>query len=595
MISYRFTSIRSISRSVTFAIAAVALLWAAISFAQPPPTFTKFVVFGDSLSDNGNIAHRVSDQFPFSYPSGQFNYSDHRFTNSSDTVPGSNSYVGVWHEQLAHTFLHLPLAANSLDGGTNYAFGGATSVNGTTERTVIHNPNPFSGGDTTVTIDNMGKQVDDFLAAGPVDPNALYLLWGGSNDIFDNSSNANVIATSARINALITRLAIAGARNFLVPNAPPLGSIPNYNGQTAKIIALDAASAAYRTRLNLDLNATISALATQGITVRIYRVDTWLNTIRILADPSSYGFTNVHDSAQDDEQADPDEFLFWDEIHPTTAGHFQVAAEADRVLRDAVPPLAKALNISTRAAVGTGDSVAIAGFIITGANAKRMVVRAIGPSLSSHGIQGALADPTLTLYNSANAVVATNDNWRDTQQSEIQGTGLAPHNTFESAIVRTLAPGAYTAVLRGRNGVTGIGLAEIYDLSSSTTSLLANLSTRGFVGTGESVLIAGFVVGAGDKPVVALRAAGPSLTNFGVSGALQDPMLELHNGNGALIASNDDWKTSQDTAVAGCGIAPSDVRESAIVRALAPGNYTAIVRGKNNTTGVAVIEAYRIQ
>lgn len=590
MISYRFTSLQF----ATFAVVTT-LLATATGFAQTLPTFTKLVVFGDSLSDNGNIAHRVSDQFPFSYPSGQFNYSDHRFTNSSDTIPSSDRYAGVWHEQLARTFLHLPIATNSLDGGANYSFGGATSANGTSERTVIHNPDPFSGGDYTITIDNMGKQVDDFLAAGPVDANALYLLWGGSNDIFDNSTGANVIATSGRINTLIRRLATAGARNFLVPNSPPLGSIPNYAGQTAKIISLDAASAAYRSRLNFDLDATITALAAQGITVHIYRLDTWMNLIRILAEPSTYGFTNIHDSAQGDVQADPDEFLFWDEIHPTTAGHYRVAVDADRVLRGAVPPLAKALNISTRASVGNGDSVAIAGFVITGAGAKQILVRALGPSLSTYDVPNPLPDPTLTLYDSAGRIIASNDNWRDTQQAEIQATGLAPHNIFESAIVHTLLPGAYTAVLRGRNDVTGIGLAEVYDLSSSTPALLVNLSTRGFVGTGDSVLIAGFAVGAGDKPIVALRALGPSLTSFGVPGALQDPTVELHDANGALIASNDDWKDTQDNAVAATGIAPNDPRESAIVKSLSTGNYTVIVRGKGNTTGIALVEVNRIQ
>ena len=447
----------------------IALLLPAIGFAQSLPTFTRFVVFGDSLSDTGNIAHRVSDQFPFSYPSGEFDYSDHRFTNSSDTIPASDRYAGVWHEQLAHTFFHLPIATNSLNGGTNYAFGGATSVDGSSERTVIHNPNPFSGGDYTITIDNMGKQVADYLATTTPDPNALYLLWGGGNDLFDNSSGANVIATSNRINTLIRRLATAGARNFLVPNVPPLGAIPNYKGHTAKIISLDAASADYRTVLNSGLNATINALAAQGITVHIYRLDTWLNTIRILADPSDYGFTEIHDSAQGDVQADPDEFLFWDDIHPTTAGHYQIAAEADRVLRGAVPVPGKALNIATRASVGNGDDVAIAGFVITGTNAKRIVVRAIGPSLSAYGVHGPLPDPTLELHDSTGAIIAFNDNWGDTQSDEIRMTGLAPSNFFESAIVRTLVPGAYTAVMRGKNGVTGVGLVEVYDLSSTTS------------------------------------------------------------------------------------------------------------------------------
>ncbi len=578
-----------------FVFAAILLASAAAVFAQSLPSFTKIIVFGDSLSDTGNIAHRVRSKFLFSYPSGLFDYSDYRFTNSSDTIPGSDNFAGVWHEQLARTFLHLPIATNSLDGGSNYAFGGATTIDGSTDRTVVHNPNPFAGGDYHITIDNMGKQIADYLAAFTPDPNALYLLWGGGNDLFDDSTAAHVIATSTQVNTLIKRLAMAGARKFLVPNVPPLGAIPNYVGQTSKVISLDVASANYRAKLNADLDATVSALAAQGITIQVYHLDIWFDLIRILAEPSKYGFTNVRDSAQYNVSANPDKFLFWDDIHPTTAGHYQIAAEANRVLSGTTQSLGKALNISTRAAVGTGDNVAIIGFIITGTNAKKVLLRAIGPSLSSHGVSGPVSDPTLTLYDNARRVLASNDNWRDTQQAEIQATGAAPTNNLESAIVRTLNPGSYTAILRGKNGGTGIGLVEIYDLSSTANSALANLSTRGFVGTGENVMIAGLIVGSGEKPILALRAVGPSLTSQGVSGALQDPTLELRDNNGALIASNDDWQTTQDSAVAACGIAPSDVRESAIVRSLAAGNYTAIVRGKSNTTGVALIEAYRIQ
>ena len=571
------------------------LVISAINVFAQAPAFTKIIVFGDSLSDTGNIAHRVRSKFGFNYPGALFDYSDYRFTNSSDTFPASDDYAGVWHEQLARTFLHLPIATNSLDGGSNYAFGGATTVDGSTDRTVIHNPNPFAGGDYHITIDNMGKQVDDYLAAFTPDPNALYLLWGGGNDLFDDSRPAHVIATSTQVNTLITRLAMAGARKFLVPNVPPLGAIPNYVGHTSKVISLDAASADYRAELNADLDATISALAAQGIAIQVYRLDVWLDLVRILAEPSKYGFSNVRDSAQYDVSADPDKFLFWDDIHPTTAGHYQIAAEANRVLSGAISPIGKALNISTRAAVGTGDDVSIIGFIISGPNAKKVLLRAIGPSLSDHGVSGPIPDPTLTLYNSTGGFVTSNDNWRDTQQGEIVATGAAPTNVLESAIVRTLNPGRYTAVLRGKNNSTGIGLVEIYDLNPTANAALANLSTRGFVGTGDDVMIAGFIVGSGEEPILALRAVGPSLTNQGIAGALQDPTLELRDKNGMLLASNDDWQTSQDSAVAACGIAPSDFREPAIVRSLASGNYTAIVRGKNNTTGVALIEAYRIQ
>ena len=279
-------------RCISYIVAvSIALLLPAISFAQSLPTFTKFVVFGDSLSDTGNIAHRVRDKFHSVIRAGASITAITVSRTAPIRSPARISYAGVWHEQLAHTFLHLPIATNSLDGGTNYAFGGATTVDGTSERTVIHNPDPFAGGDyTSRSITWVSRSPIISLLSTP-DPNALYLLWGGGNDLFDDSGGANVIATSNRINTLIRRLATAGARNFLVPNVPPLGAIPNYKGHTSKIISLDAASADYRTILNSGLNATISALAAQGITVHIYRLDTWLNTIRILAEPSNYGFT----------------------------------------------------------------------------------------------------------------------------------------------------------------------------------------------------------------------------------------------------------------------------------------------------------------
>ncbi|HKR53619.1 MAG TPA: SGNH/GDSL hydrolase family protein, partial [Chthoniobacterales bacterium] len=188
--------------------------------------FTHIIVFGDSLSDDGNIAHRVRDTFGFSYPSSNFNYSDYRFTDDFNTAPAANLYTGTWHEQLAKTFLSLPKATNSLDGGTNYAFGGATTNNGTQDRTVVNNPFPFTGGNFTITIDNIGKQVNDYLAGHSPDPNALYIIWGGGNDLFDDYSATSVGATANRVGGLITRLVNAGARNFLVPNVPPLGAVP---------------------------------------------------------------------------------------------------------------------------------------------------------------------------------------------------------------------------------------------------------------------------------------------------------------------------------------------------------------------------------
>jgi hypothetical protein len=272
------------------------------------------------------------------------------------------------------------------------------------------------------------------------------------------------------------------------------------------------------------------------------------------------------------------------------------------------PPPPQLLNISSRVDVLTGDQVAIAGFIINGTDPKTVVVRGIGPSLSGAGVQGTLPDPTLELHDGSRAMIASNDNWKTkpdgtSQQAAIEATGLAPNNDLESAIAITLNPGQYTAILAGKNGDTGIGLVEVYDLSRAANSKLSNISTRGFVGTNDNVMIGGLIIGKGNVGAtgrVLVRAIGPSLSNAGVQGALQDPTLELHDGNGTTIDSNDNWKTrldgsSQQAAIQATGLAPSNDLESALLETLVPGNYTAIVRGKNSTTGVGLVEIYNLQ
>ena len=271
----------------------IALCGPGATFAQQPaPAFSQIVVFGDSLSDTGNVRDRTGSASGglVDYPSGSFNYSDGRWTNSSDTDPGSATYVGVWHEQLANTFLGMPAATYSLGGGANYAFGGATTEDGTHEEVAV---SPPFFGDVTITVDDMGKQMDDYLAEHTIDPAALYVVWGGGNDLFDDDSAANVTATSARAAALMSRLATAGAQYIMVPNVPPLGDIPKYADDPAKIQSLNAASANYRDELNADLTASMDALALQGITPTLYRVDVWTNTVRVMTYPDRYGFLDV--------------------------------------------------------------------------------------------------------------------------------------------------------------------------------------------------------------------------------------------------------------------------------------------------------------
>lgn len=253
-------------------------------------------------------------------------------------------------------------------------------------------------------------------------------------------------------------------------------------------------------------------------------------------------------------------------------------------------PSTTLVNISTRLRVETGDNVLIGGFIVvTGTQPKKVIVRAIGPSLP---FPGGLPDPVLELRNSAGTLIAMNDDWRSNQEAEIIAAGLPPNNNSESAIVATLPANnsAYTAIVRDRNDATGIGLVEAYDLDTTVNSKLGNISTRGFVGTGDNVMIGGFIVGGQISTRVIVRAIGPSVP---LANKLADPTLALHDGNGALIVSNDNWRTGgQEAQIIATGIPPPNDLESAIIRTLAPGNYTAIVRGVNNTTGVALVEVY---
>jgi hypothetical protein len=260
---------------------------------------------------------------------------------------------------------------------------------------------------------------------------------------------------------------------------------------------------------------------------------------------------------------------------------------------------ARQLNISTRMRVQSGDNVLIGGFIVTGTELKRVILRGIGPSLTPFGVPGALQDTTLELF-SGNTSIGFNDNWQDSQGPEIQATGLQPSESRESAIIQTLAPGAYTAVLRGKDDTEGVGVVEGYDLNSNIPTKFANVSTRGFVETGDNVMIGGFIVGAGlgndggGSARVVVRAIGPSLAPFGVTNALADPTLELHDGNGAIIGFNDNWQDSQGPEIQATGLAPTEPNESAILRTLVTGAYTAIVRGNGDGTGVGLVEAYNV-
>jgi len=273
-------------------------------------------------------------------------------------------------------------------------------------------------------------------------------------------------------------------------------------------------------------------------------------------------------------------------------------------------PISHLGNISTRAFVQTGDNVMIGGFIVQGASPKRVIIRVIGPELGQYGVPDPMADPTLELHDGTGALIASNDDWQHTiiggiithdQVQEIQDSGYAPGDQRESAIIADLPAGNYTAIVRGVSSTTGVALVEVYDLASGSNSILGNISTRSFVQTGDNVMIGGFIVQGTQPKRVIIRAIGPELSQYGVPDPLQDPTLELHDGTGALIGRNDNWQTTiiggvithdQVQEIQDSGYAPGDGRESAIIAELPAGNYTAIVRGVNSTTGVALVEVY---
>ena len=310
---------------------------------------------------------------------------------------------------------------------------------------------------------------------------------------------------------------------------------------------------------------------------------------KVYSGPAGVSFANANQAATTATINMPGTYTFMlsadDGVHAVAYDAMVVRVTGDNALA----------NLSTRLRVGTANNVAIAGLIITGNSAKQIVVRGLGPSLAAAGVQGVLSDPVLELYDASGSSLGGNNDWQETQAQALRDVNLAPSLDLESAILTTLAPGSYTAVLRGNGGSTGIGLVEVYDLQPSAASKLGNLSTRGAVGTGQEVLIGGTIVTGPNAARVVFRALGPSLASAGIQNPMSDPQLDLFDANGLKIGANNNWKDSQQSAIAGAGLAPTNDSESAIVADLSPGNYTAVVSGMNGATGVALVEAYHLQ
>ena len=256
----------------------------------------------------------------------------------------------------------------------------------------------------------------------------------------------------------------------------------------------------------------------------------------------------------------------------------------------------QALNLSTRGLVATGDNVLIGGFIVSGTEPKRMVLRALGPSLSGFGLSDVLRDPVLRVYDSSGSLVASNDNWQsDPNHFVLTANGLAPANPLEPAIARNLVPGAYTAIVSGKDATPGIALVELYDISPVANSKFVNISTRGSVATEDNILISGFIIGDVDSATVVVRALGPTLAGYGVSGVLSDPTLTIYDARGSAIASNDNWLDNTNWIdIRKNGLSPPNPLESALVLHLPAGAYTAVVRGANGGTGIGLAEVYTL-
>jgi hypothetical protein len=272
-----------------------------------------------------------------------------------------------------------------------------------------------------------------------------------------------------------------------------------------------------------------------------------------------------------------------------------------RFVSTSVPPIATPphtlLNSATRLRVETGDNVLIGGFIIRGGS-KKVIIRAIGPSLRQAGITTPLDNPTLELRGSSGELITSNDDWiASPQKQEIIDSGIPPTDSRESAIVATLPEGSYTAIVAGAGGTSGVGLVEVYDLSRNSAGRLLNLATRGNIKTDDDVMIGGFIVGGTQNTRIVVRAIGPSLATATppIAGAIADPFLELRDSQGNLLESNDDWITSaHKQALIDSSLAPTNDKESAILLPLSPANYTAIVRGVNNGTGIGLVEIYNL-
>ena len=301
-----------------------ALLFTFTAVLAHAQEYTSIVVFGDSLSDTGNVAALTEKQgarIPGPGPRGG-NYADGRFTDGDDTIPAAQKYFGLWVEQYAALLPAKPIITNSLDGGTDYAYGSATTGSGTT---------PVTFGPISVNVNNMGQQITDYLATSPViSERTLFVVWGGSNDLLNATSVDDIFQAAINQANNIQRLINAGATQFIIPNLPPLGLVPALNGNPKTSIPATAASALFNQLLSTGLDILQDLNRRKHL--HLARLDVFGLFYKIVASPAKYGLVNITDASQGIDTVDPDRYLFWDDLHPTTKGHNILALTAAGIL-----------------------------------------------------------------------------------------------------------------------------------------------------------------------------------------------------------------------------------------------------------------------